>query len=109
MPNAAAQFLEHHPLTVFLIAYYSGVNLICFSLYGWDKASARAQTSRISERTMHGWTLAGGALGALCGQAWFRHKTQKTFFRWFAWFCFAVHVVLLLQIVSTSGIPLDFR
>ncbi|MBR7801187.1 DUF1294 domain-containing protein [Undibacterium sp. FT137W] len=80
------------------------MNLLCFSLYGCDKASARAQTSRISEKTLHGWALAGGALGAVCGQSWFRHKTQKTFFRWFAWLCFAIHVVLLLQIFSAKGL-----
>jgi uncharacterized membrane protein YsdA (DUF1294 family) len=104
MPNAVCQILENHPFLAFLIAYYGSINLISFSLYGWDKAAARTQKSRISEKILHGWSFAGGALGALCAQSFFRHKTQKAFFKWFSWFCLGLHVVLLLLIFGSTGI-----
>ncbi|MFA9273582.1 MAG: DUF1294 domain-containing protein [Candidatus Aquirickettsiella gammari] len=98
--QSLASFLEIHPLAGYCIVYYSLVNLISFSLYGWDKAAARAQKSRISEKTLHWYAFAGGALGALCAQSFFRHKTQKAFFQWFSWFCLGLHGVLLLLVFS---------
>jgi uncharacterized membrane protein YsdA (DUF1294 family) len=100
MPNAASQFLENQTLIALLIAYYSSMNLICVVLYGWDKAAVRAQKSRIAEKTLHWYAFAGGALGALCAQTFFRHKTQKAFFKWFSWFCLGLHGVLLLLLFS---------
>ncbi|MBC3872892.1 DUF1294 domain-containing protein [Undibacterium flavidum] len=88
---------------MFLIAYYGCVNLICFVLYGWDKAAARTKKSRISEKALHSWAFAGGAIGALCAQSFFRHKTQKTFFKWFSWFCLGLHVAVLLLVFSSTG------
>ncbi len=92
---------------VFLMAYYSCANLITFALYGWDKAAARAQESRISEKTLHSWAFVGGALGALYAQSFFRHKTQKAFFKWFSWFCLGLHVVLILLFFGFTGVISD--
>ena len=103
MPNAIYQMLENHPFMAFLIAYYGCINVISFVLVGWDKAAARAQKSRIAEKTLHSWAFAGGAIGALSAQSFFRHKTQKTFFKWFSWFCIGLHVVLLLLVFSSAG------
>jgi len=102
MSDAAHPFLETHPLMTFLIVYYSCTNLITFALYGVDKAAARAQKSRVSERILHSWSAAGGALGALYGQSFFRHKTQKIFFKWFSCICLALHIVLIALLAGSS-------
>lgn len=101
--QSLANFLEIHTLAGYFIAYYSLVNLLNFALYGWDKAAARAQKSRISEKTLHWYAFAGGAIGALCAQSFFRHKTQKAFFKWFSWFCLGLHAVLLLLVFGSTG------
>ncbi|WP_395010615.1 DUF1294 domain-containing protein [Undibacterium sp.] len=101
------QFFQEYPLESFFIAYYLTLNLISFWLYGWDKAAARAKKTRIAEKTLHGYTFAGGAIGALVAQSFFRHKTQKGFFKWFAWFCFGLHVALLFLLFGSTGIFSD--
>ena len=101
------QFFEKYPLESFFITYYLTLNLISFSLYGWDKAAARAKKSRISEKTLHRYAFAGGAIGALVAQSFFRHKTHKAFFKWFSWFCFGMHVALLFLLFDSTGIFSD--
>jgi uncharacterized membrane protein YsdA (DUF1294 family) len=97
------QFFQEYPLESFFIAYYLILNLISFWLYGWDKAAARAKKPRIAEKTLHGYSFAGGAIGALVAQSFFRHKTQKAFFKWFSWFCFGLHVALLFLLFGSTG------
>jgi uncharacterized membrane protein YsdA (DUF1294 family) len=77
-----------------------GINVIAFVAFGWDKRCAtRRGAGRISERTLLGLALFGGALGALIGQQVFRHKTQKQPFRSLLWGAALINVVVAIVIV----------
>jgi uncharacterized membrane protein YsdA (DUF1294 family) len=67
-------------ITLLLIAALL-LNLLTFSVYGWDKAAARAGRPRIRERTLLLLALVGGSLAALIACRVFRHKTHKQPFR----------------------------
>jgi uncharacterized membrane protein YsdA (DUF1294 family) len=70
-----------------------GINLIAFLAFGWDKRQAERDGSRIAERTLIGFALFGGALGALIGQQVFRHKTKKQPFRTLLWLAALINVL----------------
>ena len=61
--------------------YYICVNIIAFILYGLDKKYAREGRWRISEKTLLGIAMIGGAVGAWIGMQTFRHKTKHMSFR----------------------------
>lgn len=64
------------PLTLYILLS----TLTCLA-YGFDKLAARRGGARVSEATLHLLALCGGWPGALCGQRFFRHKTQKWTFQ----------------------------
>ena len=68
------------------------VNIIAFAAFGIDKRKAVKHKYRISEATLLGLALIGGAAGALAGMHLFHHKTRKPLFR-------AIPVLLAAQIV----------
>lgn len=57
------------------------VNLVTFAAYALDKRAAIRGQRRISERSLHLWSLAGGWPAAWCAQRLMRHKTMKTPFQ----------------------------
>lgn len=63
-----------------LAAWIGVASLVAFGLAGYDKSAARAGRSRIRERTLLLWALAGGSPGLLLGMLLFRHKTRKAAF-----------------------------
>ena len=71
------------------------MSLICFVMYGYDKRQAKNNAWRTPERTLHTLALLGGWPGALLGQQYFRHKTQKLQFRLTTYLMIVVHVVLI--------------
>ena len=71
------------------------MSLICFAVYGWDKRQAQNNGRRTPERTLHTLALLGGWPGALFGQNYFRHKTQKAGFKAMTYLIIAVHVLLV--------------
>ena len=71
-------------------------SLAAFVLYGWDKRQARRDGRRIPEKTLHRLALAGGWPGAVLGQQFFRHKTQKFSFRLKAGVILCVHFLVVL-------------
>ena len=73
------------------------VNVVTFLLYGFDKAQARHDRSRVPEAVLHGFALVGGTPGAFAGQLVFRHKTQKWSFRAVFW------LIVVLQIAAAGG------
>lgn len=79
-----------HPLPVWFVA----INALTLVLYGADKAAARKDRRRISERTLLLFGLLGGWPGALLGQRYFRHKTRKQPFK--SWFILSVLVNIAL-------------
>lgn len=68
------------PVSLWVPAAYLLASLIAFHVYATDKWSARDGTWRISEATLHFWSLACGWPGALLAQQLYRHKTAKKSF-----------------------------
>ena len=74
------------------------VKLIAFVLYGVDKRRARQGRWRISESTLLGIALLGGAIGAMVGMKVFRHKTKHKRFSLGLPAIFVLQMALVLYI-----------
>ena len=74
------------------------VNLIAFVLYGVDKRRARQGRWRISESTLLGIALLGGAIGAMVGMKVFHHKTKHKKFSLGLPVIFVLQMALVLYI-----------
>ena len=57
-----------------------GMNVLGYVLMRQDKKAAQHQAYRISERTLMGIALFGGAMGIYGGMHQFHHKTKKPLF-----------------------------
>ena len=64
-------------LPLFLGVYLLAINALAFLAFGVDKSRARRDQWRIPERTLLGFSAAGGFAGAFLGMRVFRHKTRK--------------------------------
>jgi len=64
-----------------LITWLFLVNLLTLALYGADKCAAKNAWRRVPESTLLLFGFVGGWPAAICGQAIFRHKTQKQPFK----------------------------
>lgn len=84
-----------------LLAYF-GLSVIAFVRYGQDKARARRNQRRISERSLLMLGLAGGWPGALLAQKMFRHKTSQRAFQMAFWATVVAHCGILALILSYS-------
>ncbi len=71
------------------------LSVINFVMYGWDKRQAKVDGWRVPEKNLHLLSLFGGWPGAIAGQKFFRHKTQKQSFRLTFWLTVVLHVVLV--------------
>ena len=81
-------------------SYLAVINLIGFVVMGVDKKRAVRRAWRISEASLFGIALLGGALGCMLGMQFFRHKTKHWYFKYGMPAIFAVQVlcgILLLQ------------
>ncbi|WP_261389851.1 DUF1294 domain-containing protein [Ferrimonas balearica] len=79
---AAVLYSHLHP--VFLVLYLVA-SVITFFAYAEDKYAAKNDRWRVSENTLHMFSLLGGWPGALLAQQFLRHKTQKPLFRFNFW------------------------
>ena len=77
-----------------LYGYLTGVSLVTFLFYGFDKQRAKNEKGRIPEAVLHILTLIGGTPGALIGQIVFRHKTKKWRFQ------MVLVVIVILQMAA---------
>lgn len=102
MPNLEPLDLSFFANTSARLAagFYGVLSLLTFLLYAWDKWAAPRGRSRISERTLHTWTILGGFVGAIAGQVLLRHKTRKLSFVIGAWGALAAHVAAWAWILS---------
>ncbi len=82
-----------------VLIIYLVISMITIMAYAIDKAAARRQQRRVSERTLQLLALACGWPGAILAQQWLRHKTQKQSFRLV--FCAMVLVNVLVVVVLT--------
>ena len=80
-----------------LLLLYGGVSVLTLILFGWDKAAARRQQSRIPEAALLAAAALGGAFGGVVGMYLFRHKTRKPLFR------LSVPLFLILQAVLLAA------
>ncbi len=67
------------------------LNLVAFFAYWQDKYAASKGRWRISEDTLHLWSLAGGWGGAWFAQQVLRHKSRKQAFREIYWATVVLH------------------
>ena len=83
---------------------YVGASVVCFVLYGVDKAAARAGRDRLPESVLLSLGFIGGWPGALVAQQLFRHKTSKRTFRVRFWLSVAVNAAVFAWATMRSSI-----
>lgn len=76
-------------------AGHLAVSLITVGMYWIDKARARDNGWRISEKTLHILEFFGGWPGALVAQQLFRHKNRKTEYQVAFWLIVLVNSAVL--------------
>ena len=89
---------------VYYIAAVVVLSAASFVLYGWDKRQAKVKGWRVAEKNLHLLSLLGGWPGALLGQNFFRHKTQKQSFRGAFWLTVVLHFCAVAYVVY-KGVP----
>ena len=99
-----------------VITIFSLLNIWTFVLYAWDKQKAKKGSWRIRERTLLGFTLLGGGIGAIFGMYYFRHKTRKIKFKVWVPAGFVIAIIVVIHIINglTFGrtvrfVELDFH
>ncbi|MEW4449238.1 DUF1294 domain-containing protein [Qipengyuania sp. JC766] len=81
-----------------LALYLAVINLIAFSMFGFDKMRAVAGASRTPEVELLSVAALGGTAGAYAGRALFRHKTRKQPFSG------RLHTIAILQVAAAAGL-----
>jgi uncharacterized membrane protein YsdA (DUF1294 family) len=76
-----------------------GVSIASFFTYGYDKAIAGRNVTRVPEVVLHALTLLGGTFGSFLGMQIFRHKTQKKSFRIIFWVIVVIQIVVIILLV----------
>ena len=89
--GAVAGALALHALAGWVGWALVAVNAVTFGAYALDKRAARRGQWRISERTLHLWSLAGGWPAAWWAQRLLRHKSAKAPFRRMYWGTVLLH------------------
>lgn len=84
------------------------INCVSFALMGIDKKKSIKNSYRISERTLMISGIIFGGIGLYFGMRLFRHKTQKSLFKYSAPILLLFQSVLFLlfikNFVSSNGI-----
>ena len=81
-----------------ILLYALAINAIAFTAFGLDKTLAKRGARRISERMLLLLALTGGIVGAMIGQKFWRHKTQKRTFK------SSLYAIAVLQIILGIGL-----
>ncbi len=79
-----------------VLSWLLAITLVAFLTYGYDKAIAGSERTRVPEKVLLALTFAGGTLGAFAGRSLFRHKTIKASFRAQLWLVVGFQVLLVL-------------
>jgi len=82
-----------------IIVAFVAWNLITFLVYGADKAKAKKDKRRISEKALILVALIMGGLGALLGMVVFRHKTNKLKFTIGVPVCLLVNIGVIAVLI----------
>lgn len=78
-----------------LLIYLLLINLITFCTFAVDKFQAISDGWRISERTLLGVSVLGGATGGWIAMQVCRHKTRKPIFKYGLPMMVAIHIAIL--------------
>jgi len=81
-----------------VLAIYVVMSLVTLIAFALDKRRAIRERSRIPERTLHTFELAGGFFGSLLGQRAFHHKSRKRSYRLVLWLIIVLHLAVWLAI-----------
>lgn len=94
--------LTQNLMPVMFGVYLGIVNAITFILYAYDKAAAIRQRARVSEFSLHMWSLMCGWPAGVLAQFIFNHKTTKLSFRVQHWAVLSVNLVAVFLIAKQS-------
>lgn len=83
--------MDHGLLEIFISVVMSG-SVVSFLIYGIDKLKAERGSRRIPERVLLVFGLVGFNIGAVLGQALFRHKIRSIKFKKKFFLC---HLILI--------------
>ena len=92
--QSGLDFLTANPILAYPI-WVCLLSVIAFLMYGWDKRQAKTDGWRVPEKRLHSLAFLGGWPGAMLGQNYFRHKTQKKEFKIVMWLAAGLHVALV--------------
>ena len=93
--NSVIDFLTANPMLGYPVLVVV-MSVIAFFMYGWDKRQAKTDGWRVPEKRLHALAFLGGWPGAMFGQIYFRHKTQKNEFKIMTWLAAGLHVALIV-------------
>lgn len=79
-------------------AWVTGLSIVTFLVYGYDKRRAVSGGGRVPEAVLHGLALAGGFPGGWAGRSIFRHKTRHAGFLIVLIASTLIHAVLVWQL-----------
>ena len=86
---------------IFLFIFF-GANLVVFLFYYQDKVSANKNEWRITESTLHLFSLVGGWGGAYIAQKTFSHKHKKASFM----FTYKITILINCTLITLYAIPI---
>ena len=89
-------------MVVALIAL-AAINIAAFVAFGIDKDRAERERQRLPENHLLLLALFGGAVGAVAGQQFFRHKTRKQPFRTLLIGALLVNIAVAVWLLSPEG------
>tara|TARA_B110000091_G_scaffold39238_1_gene42349 strand:+ start:756 stop:1163 length:408 start_codon:yes stop_codon:yes gene_type:complete len=96
-------FLGYTPILVAVIYFF--MSCLTFLVYARDKQAAQQGTWRVSESTLHIFSLLCGWPGAIVAQQKLRHKTIKTDFRAVFWITVLLNSLGLIWLHTDQGSP----
>ncbi len=77
-----------------ILIYMAMISIIGFIAMGTDKAKAKRNAWRVSEKTLLGLAVIGGGVGVWLGMEIFRHKTKHWYFK------YGVPFITLLELAA---------
>lgn len=83
---------------VLIFLYLFIANVVTFVIFGIDKHKAIKHEWRIPEGSLMGFAALGGALGALLGMKFYRHKTKHAKFTVGVPLILVTHIFLLIML-----------
>lgn len=98
---STSYLLSYTPLIIAI--FYILFGLLTYFIYARDKHAAQNGSWRISENTLHTFSLLCGWPGAIIAQQTLRHKTKKISFQIIFWFTVLFNSGVLAWLHTTEG------